>query len=313
MVTIVTNCSKRKRLAPDTSLLARSLGPGSLDAVSNEWASRIRASQPRLEAGKLYAGRQYSEALRVSLRLDARLLIVSAGLGMVRSSEFVPSYSLTVAPGMSDSILAKVQCKITSADWWRALTQGGFRSRSLAATLEQIEDDSGLILIALPSSYLAMLKDELAQFSSDVVARMRIFTSPSFQFRDAGLDRLRMPYDHRLEGPESPSQGTAIDFTSRALRDFAEFVLPNMPKEGCHEHAAAVVRRLAGWTAAARPERTRQSDHQLKCIIRANWSRAGGSASQMLRWIRGELGMACEQGRMKDLYTAIQREMENVA
>jgi hypothetical protein len=313
MATIVTNCSKRKRLAPDASLVARSLAPGSLDAVSNEWAGRLRASQPRVEACKLYAGRQHSEALRASLRLDAHFLIVSAGLGMVRSSEPVPSYSLTVAPGGSDSVLEKVQCKVTSADWWRAITKPESRCRSLAATLEQIEDERGLILIALPSPYLEMLKDELAQFPPDRIARTRVFTGPSFRFHDARLDGLRMPYDARLDGPESPSPGTATDFASRALRDFAEVVLPNMPDEGCQEHAAAVFRRLAGWTAAARPERARQSDCQLKDIIRANWRQAGGSASQMLRWVRGELGMACEQGRMKDLYAAIQSEMENAA
>ena len=57
----------------------------------------------------------------------------------------------------------------------------------------------------------------------------------------------------------------------------------------------------------------RRSDADLLEIIRANWSDAGGSASQMLRWLRSELGLACEQGRMRELHAAVRKEMEETA
>jgi hypothetical protein len=119
-----------------------------------------------------------------------------------------------------------------------------------------------------------------------------------------------MPYDARLDGSESPSPGTAADFASRALRDFVTFILPNLRDASCGEHAAAVSRRLKTWTATVRPERKRQSDAELLGIIRSNWNVGGASVSRMLRWVRSDLGLACEQGRMRELYRSVQREME---
>ena len=64
---------------------------------------------------------------------------------------------------------------------------------------------------------------------------------------------------------------------------------------------------------AVRPQRRRQSDADLLDIIRASWGDAGGSASQMLRWLRAELGLACEQGRMRNLHAAVRKDMEKTS
>ena len=313
MATIVTNCSKRKRLAPDATLLARTLIAGSLDAVVRQWQGRIEAAQPQVEAGRLYCGRQFHEARQASRRLDAELLIVSAGLGVVRPDDLVPSYSITVATGVSDSVLSKVQDVATAAEWWRETTKPGSDSKSLQTALEPSEDTDGLILIALPAPYLSMIEDEVAKFPAERLARTRLFTQQSFRFRNAGLSSLRMPYDARLDGPESPSPGTATDFSSRALRDFVEYVLPDRPEGNCEDHAAAVAGRLSGWPPAPRPDRKRLPDSELREIIRANWSHSGSSASGMLRRVRRELGLACEQGRMRELHASVRAEMEEVS
>jgi hypothetical protein len=312
MTTIVTNCSKRKRFAPGANLLARSLNQGSLDAVTSEWGERVAASEPLVEASRLYSGRPFHEALQASSALMAEILIVSAGLGVLRPCDLVPSYSLTVATGASDNILGRVDDEVVAGDWWRVLTREPYSFRSLDAALALVPNVGGLILIALPSPYLSMVEHELEQFSPERFSRTRVFTSPSFRFHDVRLHQLLMPYDARLDGPDSPSSGTATDFASRALRDFATFVLPAVPDGNREQHATAVSGRLEGWTAAVRPKRTRQSDSELIDIIRANWSMAGASCSQMLRRVRSELGLACEQGRMRNLHAAVRKEMEEV-
>lgn len=313
MTTIVVNCSKRKRVASIANLAAQSLARGSLDEVIRRWNERVTVSERCIEAGRLYLGRQFHEALQAKITLNAEMLIVSAGLGVLRLTDRVPSYSLTVAPGSSDSILERVEDEVTAADWWTALTQKPHQFRSLDAMLADSSDADGLILIALPSPYLRMLEHELEQFPPQRRAQTRIFTGPSYRFRDARLDRLLMPYDARLDGPNSSSPGTAADFASRALRDFTTFVLPLQQGETCEVHAAAVLSRLSNWKAATRPERSRRSDEELMDIIRANWSTAGGSASRMLRRIRSELGLACEQGRMRELHAAVQKDMEKIS
>ena len=304
----MTNCSKRKRIIPDARLLAGSLAPGSLDEVTREWVRRVASSGAQIEAGQLYSGRQFRESVQASIALGATILIVSAGLGVLQPSDLVPSYSLTVAPGASDGILGKVTDQANAGDWWHAITR---RFRSLDATI--LDDPAGLILIALPSPYLSMIEHEIEQFSPERLSRTRIFTGQSFRFRAARLDHHLMPYDARLDGPNSPVPGTATDFASRALRDFATAVLPLAPDATPEKHAAAVLSRIEQWGFAVRPQRRRQSDADLLDIIRASWGDAGGSASQMLRWLRAELGLACEQGRMRNLHAAVRKDMEKTS
>jgi hypothetical protein len=286
-------------------LLAGSLAPGSLDEVTREWVSRVGSSGALVEAGQLYSGRQFRESVQVSIALGATLLIVSAGLGVLRPTDLVPSYGLTVAPGASDGILDRVTEWASAEDWWQAITR---HFRSLDATIE--DGPARPILIALPSPYLSMIEQEIEQFSPERLSRTRVFTGPSFRFQDARLNRHLMPYDARLDGSDSPSPGTATDFASRALRDFATFVLPAVPEATPEQHAAAVSRRLEPWAAAARPERKRLSDADLLKVVRANWDNAGGSASRMLRRLRCELGVACEQSRIQALHAVVRKEME---
>jgi hypothetical protein len=310
MTTILINCSKRKRIAPDAGLCAGTLDRGSLDAVSRGWDERIALSKPLIEAGRLYSGRQFHEALQAKHALNAEMLILSAGLGVLLPCDLVPSYGLTVVPGSSDNVLKMVDGDVSAADWWRALTARPDRFRTLNAAIKQIGHSEDLLLIALPSPYLAMVEHELEQFSRERLSRTRIFTGQSFRFRTARLNHHLMPYDARLDGPNSPAPGTTTDFASRALRDFATAVLPFAPDETPEKHAEVVLSRIDQWAFAVRPRRERQSDADLRDVIRASWGDAGGSASQMLRWLRAELGLACEQGRMRDLYAAVGQEME---
>jgi hypothetical protein len=308
MTIIVTNCSKRKRFPPDPRLLAGNLATGSVDEVTREWVCRVGLADAQIEAGSLYSGRQFRESVLASRSLGATLLIVSAGLGVLRPTDVVPSYGLTVAPGASDGILDRLTNGASAEDWWQAITR---HFRSLDATV--VDDPARLILIALPSPYLSMIEHEIEQFAPERLSRTRIFTGQSFRFRDARLNHLLMPYDTRLDGPNSPARGTKTDFASRALRDFATAVLPFAPDATPETHAAAVLSRIERWGFAVLPQRERHSDADLLEIIRTYWNEAGGSASQMLRWVRGELGLACEQGRMKGLYAVVQNESESAA
>jgi hypothetical protein len=311
MATIVVNCSKRKRVAP--SLSARELGRGTLEELSRQWNERVASATKLTKADDLYGGRQFREASRARELLAGQLLIVSAGLGVLRPSDQIPSYGLTVAAGQADNILLRVDGNGTPTEWWQALTGAGGRFHSLRTMMRQADTAGEPLLIALPSPYLTMIEPEIEELAPERLSRTRVFTGQSFRFRDDRLNRYLMPYDARLDGPDSPSPGTATDFSSRALRDFAAFILPGAPDATPEEHAAAVLRRLGKWSSAARPERKRQSDADLLEIIRTHWSQAGGSASQMLRWVRGELGIACEQGRMRHLYAAVHNEMEIAA
>ena len=311
-ITVVTSCSKRKRVAPLPVVSARALAPGKLETVASDWEVRVSCLSPSLDsASALYCGRQFQEASGVAKLLQANLVIISAGLGAIPAAEAVIPYSLTIARGAEDNVLTKVEGMCEPADWWRAITSRSGQIRCLRAALGDKPTD--LLLFAMPSSYLRMIEKELSQFSDGELSRVRVFTAPSFRFSDDRLTRLVVPYDNRLDGPDSTIAGTATDFSARALRDFAAQILPAIPDGDADDHARAVSDRLQNWRMPLRPDRQSQTDEQLLATIRASWGTAGGSASQMLRYVRLELGLACEQARMRSLYDRVFSEMEELS
>lgn len=310
--TIVTSCSKRKRAAPLPALSARALAPGKLETVATEWNARVSSAIPSVGTGSaLYCGRQIHECMEAANSLEAMLVIISAGLGALLADKAVAPYSLTISQGSEDNILTKVDEKCGSADWWQAITSQSCRIIGLRSALG--DNLPGLLLFGMPSSYLRMIEREIEQFSDEELSRVRVFTAPSFRFADDRLRRVMMPYDSRLDGSESPLPGTATDFSARALRDFSAEILPALPDGDIEDHRRAVSERLQGWTSPIRHNRRPQTDEQIKAAIRTNWSNAGGSASQMLRFIRSELGFACEQSRMRDLYNLVRSDMEQLS
>ena len=312
MITVAISCSKRKRVAPAVDLRGRSLRADDLESVAAEWTARVSSASRTVKAAReLYCGRHFNEALSATSSLKANLLVISAGLGALIGDEPVTPYSLTVSRGAEDCVFDVVQEKCTPADWWRAIVSQSGRIRGLRATLAETTSD--LLLMAMPSSYLRMVEPELEQFRDGEISRIRVFTAPSFRFSNDRLRRVTIPYDSRLDGPDSPIAGTATDFSARALRDFATAVLSTSPDGDADDHARAVSDRLQNWRMPVRQDRQSQTDEQLLAIIRANWRNAGGSASQMLRYVRSELGLACEQARMRGLYNRVCSEMEELS
>ena len=111
----------------------------------------------------------------------------------------------------------------------------------------------GLILLALPSLYLSMVEEELLELPQEVLARLRFFGLGIRARIDPRLEPLVMPYDGRLEDAASRFRGTRSDFAPRALRHFAEVVLPKHPNGSADQHRSAVI------TALARLERAKDA------------------------------------------------------
>jgi hypothetical protein len=147
-----------------------------------------------------------------------------------------------------------------------------------------------------------MLADEMAELPASMRQRLRVFTASPECDLPSVYSGLVMPYDERLDGPDGICPGTMSDFAQRALRDFVTFILPR-----CSQ-SVAVQTRLAGWR---RPERRRgafRTDPEIRMVIGQNWQVVGGRSSAMLRLLRSDLGIACEQGRFRRLFNAVAGE-----
>ncbi len=298
---VLAPCSRRKRLAPEPGLRAADLKPAPILDLAKAWAARVRGAASRMAAGELYSGRGLVEARRAAAAVGADLRIVSAGLGLVDFRAAVPAYSLTVAGGDPDSITRKVESEFAPGDWWRALL--GALDAPEGAVSDLLSRRRGLAILALPSTYLELLMDELRAMSADVLSRVRIVGPPRGSV-PAELAHVWMPYDARFDGAGSPNPGTRGDFAQRVARHFTEEIVRRAPDATPADHAQMVERYLEPLVPSRHPQRVAGSDAELIAVIRELLPRSGGRSGETLRLLRRHAGRACEQGRFRRLFAA---------
>jgi hypothetical protein len=199
----------------------------------------------------------------------------------------------------------------SAGDWWQLVS----RDSPFASSLEAIcrRRPSGPILVALPGPYLLMIEAELVRLPENVRERSRIFARGAEAFVDERLRPCVMPYDGRLDGMGSPIRGTQGDFAQRAARHFAEMVLSGGDVGSLERDRIAVEKALAPLTAPTAIVRRRVTDEEVRGVMRDRWEQAGGQAARMLRVLRDDLRVACEQKRFQRLFREVRAEKEAVA
>lgn len=289
--TIITTCTNRKRRAAPPELRARALSVGATEVVAADWIARIASASDLGPALQLYAGRGFREAVRAAEACEARLLVISAGLGLIDVSADVPAYDLTLSATSEDAVGKKVDG--SARDWWAAITHD-------AGEIDRF--GGGLILAALSRPYLSMVADEWAQWPKERLTRLRIFCKEPPRDLPSELAHAWMPYDDRLDQVGEGLAGTQSDFAQRALRHFVE-ALGVRPLSATN-HRAAVTLALSSLTPRSVPVRERSDDLAILTLIRRDWDLVDGRSGAMLRHLRDELLVACEQGRFKRLFKA---------
>lgn len=303
---VLTTCTNRKRQAVAGALHASSLLKGDIAGLAADWAARLTAETIRFSAVDIYGGRGFREAVLAAKRLDARLMVISAGLGLIFAHQHVPAYACTIVVGAEDSIAARTVGDFTPTQWWAEIAEKSPFAQSLA---DAAEYDDGLIFAALSESYIAMIAEELLALPQDLRARLRLFTRAPLINIAAELHAIVMPYDDRLDGPDSPIRGTRGDFAGRALRHFAEHVIETEGKDrSAAQHGAQVEAALAEWRMPERFERMRHDDATLVDLLQEHWDSEKGSSSRLLRRFRDQLNIACEQGRFAALARQVRAE-----
>lgn len=290
---VVTICTLRKRARVPVGATPASLPVDTQDAVQAEWIERIQTFPSDTAARVLYAGRGFSLATRASEVTSAKLYIVSAGLGLIAADRDVPLYGLTVSAGHSDSIAARIVGEFDAGAWFSGLQASPLSERWADA----IGQGTGRILIALTRPYAKMVGESLAALSPRVLDRLRIFGASLASVLPPALHPALAPYDERLE---AILPGTRSDFSQRAMFHFVGLIA----KEEQHSRDvdyAAVTSALTKVTAPERPRRPRRSDAELIELIAVRLQSQSGVA-RILRSLRDEEGVACEQSRFTRLY-----------
>lgn len=305
-VIVVTNCTNRKRVDDGTVTLTAADMRGPLSSVAARWSKALRKVCPSRQAQNVYVGRAFSEARQVTATLGGHLYIISAGLGVVDAAEVIPSYNLTVAEGANSLKPLLTHLGKGPSDWWAALTTELGQQRSVRALLEKNAD--ALVLFALPGSYIALIAEDLASLTRRQLSNIRIITSAHGQsLVPENARHVALPYDERLEG--SSYVGTRTDFPQRALRHFIDALAGH--QLSIDEARASVSAAMLALKKPVVPVRERKTDSEILALLRKNWDRFDGASARLLRYLRDEALVACEQSRFRSLWCYLQQDLAN--
>ena len=304
----IIGCTNRKRYQPVPYLCASTLPECALPEAVAIWTKRVTDAPTQAAAGDLYSGRSFHEASIVFRRADIEGYIVSAGLGLVACDAAVPAYSLTWTGPAEDDVRLKIRGDWSPGMWWNRINVARTAQTGIAALVEANSDS--LTVVALSETYARMVADDLASLGEADLGRLRIIGPRNAARLPARLRPYLMPFDSRLDGPAFPIPGTRTDFAARAGRWFVEEIASTHPEGSADCHATAVSEALAQFSPPPQFSRSPRMDEEIADLILVNWERAEGKSSRMLRILRDNLGIACEQNRFARLFreTAARRK-----
>jgi hypothetical protein len=294
---VITNCTGRKRASIDNLQLSKLDIAGTPQEVARHWVGHLSSKDNQIVANHLYMGRSFSDAKKTAKDLHAPLAIVSAGLGLILGESKIPSYDLTVSAGSNNVLKRFTTIHSKSQDWWIALNNEFGKPNPIKTLMTRFP--KAIVLIALPSTYLEMVAQDFDHLSLKQNSRLRIFTSELGRARLSRELQLQvMPYDERLE--VTGFAGTRSDFPQRALRHFVEELRGEAldldeAKDRVIESLSLVKRRLV-------PKRAKRSDEDIVTLLNEYWSVCSGRRGRLLRYLRDEKGIACEQARFGRLW-----------
>lgn len=293
---VITVCAHRKTVRPPAIATAVSLVPGSQTDVQSAWIDKIRTLQKEVPAGALYAGRGFGLAVEAARVGKAKLYILSAGLGLIAADKRVPVYGLTVSGGHAESVKAKVTDEFDAASWFAGLLSGPYSKQWADA----VGPGSGRVVVALTRPYAGMVGKSMADLDPAILDRFRIFGASLSTALPAKLRPALAPYDQRLD---AVLPGTRADFSQRALLHFVRTVAERQGEPDRSSDYEAIEAALDGVVPPNRLQRPRRTDEEIVQLISSRL-RSQSGIGRVLRALRDEEGVACEQARFSRLYRA---------
>lgn len=298
---LITTCSNRKLQAPSEQLRARNLPKGTLEQTAERWWANVEADSDTHYAKDLYGGRSFREAELASKANTSPLYVISAGLGLIHPDQQIPAYDLTLSRTSEDFIKKKIVEPIDDAEWWETVNVTHGASTPIANLIHKHDDT--IVLIASSEGYTRLISEDLCALKLEGQLRLRIFGPQNLSAIPGRLHKNVMPYGVSFDGPDSPIPGTKGDFAQRALRHFVEQILPvNSSISAPEQHHEAIQLVSADWRDPTKIQRTQKSDDEIIDLVQNLWDRAKGGSGRMLRILRDEEQIACEQSRFAALF-----------
>lgn len=292
---LLAPCSSRKKVRPSPNAQAVSLSISDQSCLETAWIERLNSLPIACRAGDLYGGRGFQLASRASQISGAPLYAISAGLGLVAIERSIPAYGVTVSGRGPESIAMRINGYFDPTSWWSAVSRGPY-STPMSHVFS--DNDAECIVMALSQPYARMLASSLDDLPNSIIARLRIVGANLGPTLPSRLSPSLLPYDERLQ---CVLPGTRTDFAQRALLHFVSGVLKACPSGDAAAHRAWVLAALAGKKAPVQRQRERLRDEDILAFIKRHLPKTTG-VGRLLRVLRDQEGVACEQARFSRLY-----------
>lgn len=300
---IISNCTNRKsskveKIQP-TSLMYET---NNADHFIEEWFKILNSNNYKKSAVSIYKGRSVSEIIRAKNHIDAEIFFLSAGLGIVKEDDLIPNYDLTISEGNNSLKPLLARWLIDESIWWEKLSRKSLNK-------DFINQTDGVIFISLPHTYLKMIIPTLIQMDDRKLKNIRLFLHPiSYQSLPDNLKQCYMPYSYKIENSEF--SGTKVDYCQRCLHHFIKYIHePNQNIIVATESVKSFIEGLP--PLAPRVKRLQLNDNEISNIILEGWDVCKGQSSKLLRYLRDDKKIACEQSRFQGLWRTIKDEKKN--
>ncbi|MDP3651671.1 MAG: hypothetical protein Q8R67_08310 [Rhodoferax sp.] len=258
---------------------------------------RIESADAVCAARNLYGGVGHKAVVSASELHGVELMFVSAGLGLVKADQKIPSYDLTVTPG-GPGPFGVLDIPYHPEQWWGAIHH---RSSAKMPLAEMVQEYKGTVVLALPSVYLKMLFDDLDAVDTKHIAKLRIITTANSTL-PARLREQSIAYDDRLNGIAGASTGAMTSLVQRAALHFIGSVLTDHRVGAIDAQRKRVGAALSAVKTMDRPTRNKFGDVAIVRMIKKMTHEQRSSVTTALTTLRHTKQVACEQNRFKGLY-----------
>lgn len=148
---LIVTCTKRKTAAAGSAVFPVAANASTACEAWRKILGKASYSRTAITAGELYTGQHWSRAAAAALRTGAELWVISAGLGLLHTSDRVVPYEATFS-----------SMPFCHRDMWQQLTTRPLterRSASLTALMLAKPDDR--FVIAASPVYLRAVENDL--------------------------------------------------------------------------------------------------------------------------------------------------------
>jgi hypothetical protein len=306
---IITNCTSRKKIKVSANIKdICTAKKHTIEQLSSRWVDYLKTQSTNIPAIELYAGKSISDIKKASKILNSEIKFVSAGFGLLDSTDYIPSYEATIT---AKSTLSNLLLSINhqNKDWWSILNKTRNKKTHPISTLIN-RGRYDLVLISLPGTYLEFIHDDLAAIKPENIPKLRIFSHQSAinLVPQKCIDSF-MPYDDRFEDPCLGYRGTKINFPHRSTLHFVKEIKGYQYKL---KYAKKLVQSsLLNYRKPNIPERTKLSDEEILRELDKYWKKYLGQSGKLFRHLKDDALIACEQSRFRKLWNLL-RETNGV-